>query len=180
MNAAGVTPTQSVGPPPKTLDNRPVQDILEHFVDRGDLTGAYAAIESIIIGASLLKTAGDGATRPLVKADLLFRLLRALPIISTEAVRPFLGPATADRTAQCYAAAARVASRGIAGLAQAQTLTPAQRQAWGAALGPKAIDDPLGHLTAAPVGSGYCVLKDIPRGPVRQWDRSRRLAGLSS
>lgn len=164
--------------------NQTVKDILEHFVDIYELEGQFAAIESILCGASHLKTEGDTATRPRVKTGLLFRILQALPTISTGAVQAFMGPAAGDSTVWSYAAAARVASKGIEAWARACTLTPAQRAAFSEALGPKVMDDPLDHIAPAIFGSGtYDPLKDIkdlsPRRP-QQWDRRYRLRALVS
>ena len=170
--------------PPTRHSNQTVKDILEHFVDIYELGGQFAAIESILCGASHLKTEGDTATRPRVKIGLLFRMLQALPTLSTDAVRVFMGPAAGERTVWSYAAAARVASKGIEAWSRASTLTPAQRVAFKDALGPKVMDDPLDHIAPAPFGSGtYEPLKDIqetsPRKPER-WSRNYRLRALVS
>ncbi len=166
--------------PPTTYDNVTVKGILEHFVDTYELAGQFAAVESILCGASLLKTEGDTATRPLVKVGLLFRLLQALPIISTDAIQTFMGPAAGERTVRCYAAAARVASKGIEAWSQACAATPAQRVALTEALGVKVVDDPLDHIAPAPLGSGtYDPLKDMGPSPRRTF-RSYRLRSLVS
>ena len=157
-----------------------MKNILEHFVDIYELEGQFAAIESILCGASHLKTEGDTATRPQVKIGLLFRLLQALPTISTDAVKVFLGSAAGDSTVWSYAAAARVASKGIEAWFRACTPTPALRVAFNEALGVKVMDDPLDHIVPAPFGSGrYDPLKDIPPGPPRTL-KNYRLRALVS
>ena len=166
--------------PPTSHSNQTVKDILEHFVDIYELEGQFAAIESILCGASHLKTEGDTATRPRVKIGLLFRLLQALPTISTDAVKVFLGSAAGDSTVWSYAAAARVASKGIEAWSRACTSTPALRVAFNEALGVKVMDDPLDHIVPAPFGSGrYDPLKDIPPGAPRTFKHYRLRALVS-
>ena len=170
--------------PPKSHSNQIAKDILEHFVDIYELEGHFAVIESILCGASHLKTEGDTATRPRVKVGLLFRILQALPTLSTDAVKVFMGPAAGDSTVWGYAAAARVASKGIEAWSRACTLTPAQKVSFRDALGSKVIDDPLDHIAPDPFGSGtYDPLKDIKDTSPRKsmpWARSNGLRALVS
>ena len=170
----------------KQHDNSTTKDLLGHFLGMEDLRCYFSRINDILVGVSMLKTEGDGATRALVRVDLLFRILQALPVITAEAVQRFMGPGSSARTAWAYAAAARVASKAITAEVQQRSLTAADRASLRAQLGPKLTDDPLDHIQPNPRDSGkgglFDYLKDASKEsrPVdlRQTHRHYRAAAL--
>ena len=167
---------------PKHHDNTTTRDLLEHFLGTEDLRCNFSPINDVLVGVSQLKTAGDGATRALVRVDLLFRILQALPGITSEAVQRFMGPGSSARTAWAYAAAARVASKAIAAEVHKRSLTAACRASLREQLGPKLTDEPLDHIQPTPRDSGkggpFDYLKDISAGDVRRPQRHYRAAAL--
>jgi hypothetical protein len=99
----------------KCHDNSRVQAFLSRYLTFGQLSARVPCACDVITGASLLKSPGDTATRPLSRG-VLFSLLAWCPTITTASVNE----ATAGRYARAqvarYAALARVASKGLMSL----------------------------------------------------------------
>lgn len=97
-------------------DNTAARAIVDPFLTVGQLCRAIPQADDILCGVLAARAEGDTATRTLSRRSL-FRILQACPSITVEAVREALPRGYAERTLRAYAAAARVASRALAGLA---------------------------------------------------------------
>ena len=167
---------------PKQHDNSTAKNLLEHFLGMDDLRCYFSRINDILVGVSMLKSEGASSTRARIRVDLLFRILQALPVITSEAVQRFMGAGASASTAWTYAAAARVASKAITAEVQQRSLTAAGRACLRVQLGPKLTDDPLDHIQPTPQDSGkggpFDYLKGLSAGDVRRPLRHYRAAAL--
>lgn len=116
----------------KIHDNRVVYQALQPFRNYSELTDAHPRADCVLTGASWLMTAGHTATRPLAR-KVIFQILASSRWITTSAVAEATTWRAYSRTQlERYAAAARVASKGlhkvVAADSQAVALAEEQRR----------------------------------------------------
>jgi hypothetical protein len=99
---------------PKSHDNHRVHAFLSDYYAAAEVCSDYPPIDDIFSGVLAAKTAGNTATRSLSRA-VLFHILQRCPLITVAAAALATNNKYATSTIEGYAAAARVASRAIAG-----------------------------------------------------------------
>lgn len=107
--------TRTIKPPANATKRHasgPVHAFLADYWTATELCRVYPQTDDILSGVLALRTAGNTSTRALSR-KVLFRILRACPVITTEAVRVVTGNRYSPPTVAQYAALARVASKAL-------------------------------------------------------------------
>lgn len=101
---------------PKTLDNTTTQAFTADFLTARELCESCRTADDIFSGVLAAKTWGNSAARSLSR-QTLFHILQSCPTITVDGIDKATAGRYATSTLQAYAAAARVASWALAGLA---------------------------------------------------------------
>ena len=122
-------PRRGRGRPALVHDNIQVSDFLSGYNTSGGAAKAMPQIGDVFAGCVVLQTEGQDSTRSLSKRRL-FRALRECKAISTVAVAEAIGRGYSRSQVARYVAAARVASKAIAPLLEAQKALSEQDDGW--------------------------------------------------